>query len=109
MIAKVNRAGPDNIQVPQRPAPRQGISASPALMLVLWRRRWVVLVTVLACVSAAVVYLVRATPIYTSTARLLVEQSGPRILSDNPAGADRSASYAYAQAQVLTSTPIVAA
>ena len=48
-----------------------------------------------------------ATPIYTSSSRLYVEQTGPKILSDAGGVQRQSDSYLYTQAQLLTSTPIV--
>jgi capsular exopolysaccharide synthesis family protein len=87
-----------------------GADAPPqqGLLEILWRRRWVVTLTTLACLVAAFVYVMKATPIYRSSARLYVEQTGPKILSDGLNGPSRqSDSYLYTQAELLKSTPIV--
>jgi uncharacterized protein involved in exopolysaccharide biosynthesis len=109
MIAKVSRALPGTVGESGRSTLRDATVPSGSILLVMWRRRWVLALTIAVCLAGAVAYLVRATPIYTSSARLLVEQSGPRIMSDYPTATDRSGSYAYKQAEVLTSTPILAA
>lgn len=43
----------------------EGFSGS--LFEILWRRRWTVLVAVIVAMAAGLVYLQRATPLYTST------------------------------------------
>ena len=110
MIAKVTRSLPDTIDVPAQPsmpADRAAHGSLWPLLQVLWRRRWTVLLVTLASVGTAVFYLLKATPVYTSASRLLVEQSGPKILSESDLMASRSSNYLYTQAEVLTSTPIV--
>ena len=82
------------------------VSGPTPLLQILWRRRWWAALMVVLCLAAAVLYLARATPIYTSQARLLVEQSGPKVMGDTQAG-PKSASYLYTQAQVITSSPIL--
>src|SRR5687768_100230 len=67
------------------------------LLHVIWRRRWTVLLVTVACVAASIAYLLKATPIFTSTSRLYVEQGGPRILSDREGYVKQSDSYLYNQ------------
>jgi capsular exopolysaccharide synthesis family protein len=55
----------------------------------------------------AFIYILKATPIYTSTSRLYVEQSGPRIIGDFEGIQTSSKNYLYTQAELLKSTPIV--
>ena len=75
---------------------------------VAWRRRWTVLSTVVLCLGAALIYVVKATPRYTSTSQLNVEQSGPQILGDGAAlSAKPNDSYLYTQAALLKSTAIL--
>lgn len=74
---------------------------------IIWRRRWTVLLVTLACTAAAVLYLVAATPVYTSTSRLYVEQIGPQMFTDQGV-VTKSDTYLQTQAQMLTSTPILA-
>src|SRR6185503_8651610 len=92
MIAKVTRTLPETIDVSAPPliqADRAPNGGAWALLQVLWRRRWTVLLVALACVGAGVLYLLKATPIYTSASRILVEQSGPKILSESDLMASR--------------------
>lgn len=76
---------------------------------VAWRRRWTVLLTVILCLGAALVYVTKATPRFTSTSQLSVEQSGPQILGDAPGGlaVKQTDSYLYNQAALLKSTVIL--
>jgi uncharacterized protein involved in exopolysaccharide biosynthesis len=85
-------------------------SMSESLIQIMWRNRWVVLITTLAALIVAFAYLQKATPIYTSTARIYVEQTGPKIMSDTEEGVmTRSTNYLYTQAEILKSTPILTA
>lgn len=83
------------------PIPRRGI------LQVVWHRRWIVLLCLLACSAGALVYLSKATPIYTSTSRLLVEQRGPRIIHADEGFMTQSNNYLYTQCELLRSTPIL--
>jgi len=77
---------------------------------VVWRGRWVVLLSTLALIAVAVVYIMNATPIFMSTSRIYVEQSGPRIVSELEEGVmTQSKNYLYTQAELLRSTPILSA
>ena len=77
---------------------------------VLWRNRWLVLATVLAAVTAGFVFITKTTPIYTSTSRLYVEQTGPRIMTEMEEGVmTRSKNYLYTQTELIRSTPILSA
>jgi len=83
----------------------EGIQEEGLLQIAFRHRRTILLTTVLFLV-AAFVYILKATPIYTSTSRLYVEQSGPRIISDFEGIMTRSKNYLYTQAEMLKSTPI---
>ena len=75
---------------------------------VAWRRRWTVFLTVVLCLGAALAYVMKATPLYTSTSQLNVEQTGPQILGEGAALAAKSNdSYLYTQAALLKSTAIL--
>jgi capsular exopolysaccharide synthesis family protein len=76
------------------------------LQIALRHRQTILLVTILFLVTAFV-YILKATPIYTSTSRLYVEQSGPRIIGDFEGIMTRSNNYLYTQAELLKSTPLV--
>lgn len=83
---------------------------SESLFEIFWRRRWVVLVTVLLALAAGLIYLQRATPLYQSTSRIYVEQTGPQIFErDNSGMITRWDNYLYTQAERLKSTEILAA
>lgn len=77
------------------------------LIQVIWRSRWIVLLTTVFCLILAVVYITKATPIYTSTSRIYVEQSGPKILTEEEGVMTQSKNYLYTQAELLKSTPIL--
>ena len=81
-----------------------------SLIQIMWRSRWIVLITTLAAMIGAFAYLQKTTPIYTSTSRIYVEQSGPKIMSETEEGVmTRSKNYLYTQAEILKSTPIISA
>jgi len=80
---------------------------SDSLMQIIWRSRWVVLLTTVAALGAAFVYITKATPVYTSTSRIYVEQSGPKILTEAEGIMTQSKNYLYTQAELLRSTPIL--
>ncbi|MHC4437820.1 MAG: Wzz/FepE/Etk N-terminal domain-containing protein, partial [Planctomycetota bacterium] len=81
-----------------------------SLIRIIWRSRLIVLITTLAALIAVLVYLIKTAPIYTSTSRIYVEQSGPKIISETAEGImTQSKNYLYTQAELLKSTPILAA
>jgi len=80
---------------------------SESLVKIIWQSRWIVLFATLAALGGAFVYLSKATPIYTSTSRIYVEQSGPRILEEAEGVMTQSKNYLYTQAELLKSTPIL--
>jgi len=83
---------------------------SESLALILWRSRWIVLATTVVALTATLIYVTKATPIYTSTSRVYVEQSGPKIFTEREEGVmTQSKNYLYTQAELLTSTPILTA
>jgi len=78
------------------------------LLQVALRQRWIILITVISFLAAAFLYLLKATPIYTSTSRLYVEQSGPKIISEYEGVMTQSKNYLYTQGKLIKSTPIIA-
>jgi capsular exopolysaccharide synthesis family protein len=88
------------------PAPDASVRYSP--LQVAWRRRWTLLLTVVLCLAGAWIYILKATPVYTSTSVLYVEQSGPQILTDVPGVARQNDSFLNNQAALIKSTPILA-
>jgi uncharacterized protein involved in exopolysaccharide biosynthesis len=83
-----------------------GVQEEGLLQVALRHRRTILLTTILF-LFAALVYTLKATPIYTSTSRLYVEQSGPKIISDFENITTASKNYLYTQVEMLKSTPIV--
>jgi capsular exopolysaccharide synthesis family protein len=81
----------------------------PGLLQIVWRRRWIVLLAVVLCIAGGFVYLAKATPIFGSTGRLYVEQSGPKIMTNEEGVFSQSKNYLYTQVELVTSTPILAA
>ena len=81
-----------------------------SLIRIIWRSRLIVLITTLVALIAVLVYLIQTAPVYTSTSRIYVEQSGPKIISETAEGImTQSKNYLYTQAELLKSTPILAA
>jgi len=77
------------------------------LFQILWRSRWVVLLTIAVALGVGLAYITIATPIYTSTSRIYVQQSGPKILTEAEGVMTQSKNYLYTQAELLKSTPIL--
>jgi len=72
------------------------------------RHRWTILCTIMLIWVASFIYILKATPIYTSTSRLYVEQTGPKIINEYEGIMTRSKNYLFTQAELIKSTPIVA-
>jgi polysaccharide biosynthesis transport protein len=82
---------------------------SESLIQIVWRSRWICLSAVLVTLLIAFIYVTNATPVYTSTSRIYVEQNGPQIMSKTEEGVmTQSKNYLYTQAELLKSTPILA-
>lgn len=83
---------------------------SESLFRVLRRRLWTVLGTAALALAGGLLYLYHATPLYTSTSQICVEQRGPQIFEKDTSGMismwDR---YLYTQAARLKSTQILSA
>ncbi|MCK5472950.1 MAG: hypothetical protein KAI59_02880, partial [Planctomycetes bacterium] len=77
-------------------------------LYIVLRHRLIILSTAILFLVGAFLYLLKATPIYTSSSRLYVEQTGPRIMSEYEGVMTRSKNYLYTQGALLKSTPIVA-
>lgn len=92
------------------PLTRASPNLSEDLLDGLWRRRWTILLTMLGAMVAGFVYLQRATPLYTSTSRIYVEQAGPRALERDASGlVTRWGTYLYTQAELLRGTETLSA
>jgi len=77
---------------------------------IMWRSRWIMLLVTIGVLAIGFIYVIKATPIYTSTSRIYVEQSGPRIITEMEEGVmTQSKNYLYTQAELLKSIPILTA
>jgi len=99
--------GSSNLVFPQGDALPQEDFSQVALQIVL-RHRWTILGTTILFLVIAFLYLLKATPIYTSASRIYVEQSGPKIISELEGVMTRSGNYLYTEGELLKSNPIVA-
>ncbi|MEI8374923.1 MAG: polysaccharide biosynthesis tyrosine autokinase [Planctomycetota bacterium] len=79
---------------------------STSLVEVIWRHRWMVAVSTVVCVAAALAYLVTAVPLYTGESRLVVEQIGPKVL-ENMDTSNKSETFLYTQAELIKSIPVL--
>jgi succinoglycan biosynthesis transport protein ExoP len=86
-----------------------GGTMSESLIQIVWRNRWIILLTTIASLAIAFIYVLKATPIYSSTSRIYVEQSGPKILTEVEGVMTQSKNYLFTQAELLRSTPILSA
>jgi succinoglycan biosynthesis transport protein ExoP len=83
------------------------LSASDDIFKIMWRSRWLVLLSVLAAAAAGFTYIRMVTPAYTSTAKLYVQQSSPPFLRMDYGEPQRY--NLYTQAAMLRSTRILSA
>jgi len=79
------------------------------LFQIIWRSRWIVLLIVVIALGVGLTYITFATPVYTSTSRIYVQQSGPKILAEAEGIMTQPKNYLYTQAELLKSTPILSA
>ena len=82
-------------------------TASAPLVEVLWRRRWTLVLTVVACVLIAAIYLVTATKIYSSSATVLVQQNAPKAFSESAGVMPSSETFLQTQADVIKSNAVL--
>jgi len=78
-----------------------------SLLMVLLRRRWSIFIITVVCLGLSIAYVINATAIYTSTARICVEQSGPSIIGEYEGLMSQSKNYLYTQGEILQSTSII--
>jgi succinoglycan biosynthesis transport protein ExoP len=80
-----------------------------SLIRALWQNRWIVLLSMALAMAVGLLCLSKATRIYTSTSKVYVEQTGPKIMTETEEGVmTRSTNYLHTQAELLKSTPILA-
>jgi capsular exopolysaccharide synthesis family protein len=103
----------DNLKKPQNGdssstfvSPLQG--SQETFVETVWRERWIVLAALVLSLAAAFMYLAQATPIFTGTSRIYIEQGGPEIVKGIESVTTQSKNYLYTQAELLKSTPVLA-
>lgn len=105
MIAKASPDLSTKLEIPDASTSADG--PSRAVLVVLWRRRWVMLTSVMLALAVAAGYLAVATPIYTSNSSVYIEQNGTKILTDAQGLMTKSDSFLYTQAEIMKSAPIL--
>ncbi len=84
------------------------VSFSGVLTDALQRHPLLILSTCILVLIGAYVFLEHATPLYTGTARIYVEQEIPKVVADAEEGVmSRLDSYLYTQAEILRSAPVL--
>jgi len=80
-----------------------------SLLVVAWRRRWILLICVVLALAAGWAYIQSVTPVYTSTAKLWLDYTGLRIASPyEPGSRPQTDKYLFTQAERIKSRPILA-
>ena len=96
------------LELESSPGEGHGGGVQTNLLALAWQARWLILLTVLLGVGGSWLWLQRVEPRFTSVSQIYIERNLPRILSgDTKVGS--SASYLYTQAELIRSTPVLAA
>ena len=85
---------------------RPSRSNQDQLLPIFWRQRWVIALVTVLCIGAGVAYLMLATPIYTSTARVLIRPAASRANADSFNDA-ANANYLYTEAELIQSVSVL--
>jgi len=79
-----------------------------SLLLVMWRNYQIIIGGTILAVVVGFLYLAKAVPIFVSTARIYVEQSGPKIMGELEEGVmTGNKNYLHTQAELIKSSPIL--
>ena len=89
------------------PAPSGRDASHPSFLQTLWRRRLIILVTLLLGAAGGFVYIQTTTPIYESAARLYVQASNPKITGSEEAGSTKA--NLSTECALIHSSPILSA
>jgi capsular exopolysaccharide synthesis family protein len=87
--------------------PTASAPAMPINLMALWRYRWIIVIVFAIAIGGGLVYLMQAPKLYSSTARVLVEQRGMRILNENQPYYNDGRIFYFTQCEIMRSTPIV--
>jgi len=86
---------------------RVGESGGEGLPAIVWRQRWIMMLAVLMGLVGSLIYITRKPCLYRSTSRIYVEQSGPKIITEQEGLMTQSKNYLYTQCELLRSMPIL--
>lgn len=78
-----------------------------SLLQIIWRHRWVVLLVTVIALAAGFLYICKSPSLFTSTAKIYIEQTSPRIITEAEGVMTQSTNYLYTQAELLKSTPVI--
>lgn len=82
----MSSANRNNLPEASEPAALSGDAPRRSPLLIVWQRRWIIVVCLLLSIAAAIVYLFTAIPLYRGTAKLVIEQNA-RLIPNDPTGA----------------------
>ena len=107
----VNPSFPDGPMEPSAPTVDPQATQSlefDSLLLVMWRNYQIIIGGTILAVVVGFLYLAKAVPIFVSTARIYVEQSGPKIMGELEEGVmTGNKNYLHTQAELIKSSPIL--
>ena len=87
-----------------------GGGGGDSVFQIVWRGKWLILLSIIVALVGAFVYLREATPMYQSTSQILVDKPSPQIRSDVPVPVGSTlGNYLATQAGMITSSEIVSA
>jgi capsular exopolysaccharide synthesis family protein len=102
------RQGPDSYEEVEQFNPSGGQRSRTDLLTILWVRQNTFALTLVLFLIGGFAYLLHATPIYSSTARICVEQNTPKILTPtDPDMFEKSDSFLYTQAQIVSCVSVL--
>lgn len=99
--------GEDRVDIPSRAPGSPSAGRSSSIFQVLWRRKWLLICSAIVALGAGIVYLTQATPIYSATTEIYIQQSGPRIFSDAGGAALNYMNFLQTQCDVIRSTAVI--
>jgi capsular exopolysaccharide synthesis family protein len=97
----------DNGNAPRANSSEALSAPAPLLLDVLWRRRWTLVFSLLGCLLAAGLYLLLATRVYVATARVIVDENGPKVFNAPQDRVEHSDNFLPTQTDVFLSTPVL--
>jgi capsular exopolysaccharide synthesis family protein len=76
-------------------------------VLVLWRRRWVFVACVGACLFISLLYLILASPVYRASSKVVILQNGPKIFDQGAGYVVPSETFSETQRDVFRSASVL--